>query len=99
MGSIQRVELSAKGSANCHKLEDITNKSQCTDKTMPRPKDISPVMSCTDGDTASLEDFDLGKRNSHSTSISEHSLPTGKENHSLSSPPSNPVLFPGTKMG
>ena len=92
-GTIQRVQLSSTGSGSSHKLEDITNTSQCSNKYMPKPKAISPVILYTDSDTESLEDFDLGKHKSHSTSMPEFSLPTEQPNDQPSSPPSNPVFF------
>ena len=87
-GTVQRT---AKGSSKSHKPEDITNKSQCIDDTMPKLEDISlcTELACTDSDTASLEAFDLQK---HNSSMSEHSLPTGNENNSPLSTPSNPAL-------
>lgn len=87
-GTVQRVELPTRRVATSHKVEDVPNKSQSNGKNMSKPKGISP---CTESDTASLEDFDLGKQKLDSTLIHEESLPTVNENDSPLSPPSNPV--------
>ena len=64
-GTVQRVGLSTKGGVSSHKLED-TNKSK---NTSHKPKEISPCtkLASNKSETASLENFDLRKHNSHST--------------------------------
>ena len=77
-GSIQKVNLPNKESASCLQLQHLTKKSQCTER-----KNHSNI---------SLEDFDIGNHNSHSQSITDKSLPTREDNHSLSFPPENPIF-------